>query len=122
MLGWLGNRVRRSDIDPDAFLFEIFHLRDELSSLGEVVVDERFTTITLYALPVKMYSTVKIQSIRDPELGFKEIRSLTKAIFINPSEKSVSKRNQESYRKVRNSCREPRSDKRKSATIAKTRA
>ena len=94
MLRWLDNRVMRSGIDPDVFLSEIFQLRDELSSLDEVVVDERLTTITLDALPDNIYSTVKIQSIRDSELGLKEIRSLTKAMFINPSEKSVSKRRQ----------------------------
>ena len=52
-----------------------------------------------------------MQSIRDPKIGLEEIISMTKTIFINHSERpSVPKRSQESYRKVRNSSREPRSD------------
>ena len=85
MLRRLDNSVMRSGIDPDVFLSEIFQLRDELSDLGKVVFEERLTFIALDALPDEMYSIVKIQSIRDPELGLKEIISITKTIFINPS-------------------------------------
>ena len=93
----------RSDTDPDVFLSEVFQFRDELNDLGEAVTDERLT---------KIYSTVKKQSIRDPVLGLKGILSMAKTIFINHSERSsVPKISQESYRKVRNSGREPISDK-----------
>ena len=55
-----------------------------------------------------MYSTTKMQSIRDADLGLEEITSMTKTIFVNHSERSsVPKRSQASYRKVRNSVREP---------------
>ena len=58
-----------------------------------------------------MYSTVKMQSIRDPDLGLEEITSTTKTIFINHVERSsVPKRSQESYRRLRNSGRESRTD------------
>ena len=63
-----------------------------------------------------MYSTVKMQSLRDPELGLEEIISLTKTIFINDSERlSVPKRSQELYRKSRDdSSREPTMNSRES--------
>ena len=42
-----------SDIDPDVFLSEVFHLGDELSDLGEFVSNERLAAVILDALPEK---------------------------------------------------------------------
>ena len=48
--------------------------------------------------PEDIYSTSKMQSIRDLELGLEDIISMKKTIFINHLERSpVPKRNQESY-------------------------
>ena len=58
----------RSNIDHDVFLSECFQLRDELRDLGEVVSNERLTTIILDALPEERYSKLKAQSIKDPRL------------------------------------------------------
>ena len=111
LLRLLNSSVMRYDIDPDMFLSNVFQLRDKLNDLDEVVTDERLTTIILDALPEEMYSTVKMQSVKDPELGLEEIVSMTKTIFINHSERSsVPKRSQELYRKVQNNGREPKSD------------
>ena len=63
----------RSDIDPHVFLFEVFQLRDERSDLREAVSNERLTTNILDALPEEIYSTIIMQSIRDPKLGLEEI-------------------------------------------------
>ena len=101
----------RSDFDPDVFLWEVFQLRDELGDLGET--DVRLTTIIIIldALPEEMYSTVKMQSVRDPDLGLEEIIGMMKTIFINHSEKRSSvPKSKESYRKVRGSGSEPRTD------------
>ena len=93
------------------FSLKVFQLRDEHNDLGEAVTDERLTNIIFDALSKDMYSTAKIQSRRDPELGVEDIISLTKTIFTNRSEKSsVPKRSQDLYRKVRNSGYEPRVD------------
>ena len=43
--------MMRAAIDPDAFLSEVFKLRDELDDLDEVVSNERLTAIILEALP-----------------------------------------------------------------------
>ena len=107
LLRWLDYSVMRSinNVDPDVFLSEVFQLRDEFDDLGEtIIIDERLTTIISGgALPEEMYSTVKTQSLRDPDLGLDEIIDRVKTIFINHSERSsVSKRSKESYRKVRN--------------------
>ena len=89
----------RSDIDQDVLLSEVFQLRDKLSDLGEDVSDERLTTIIIYALPEEIYSTIKMQAIRDPELGLEEIIGMMKTIIINHSERlSFPKKSQESYR------------------------
>ena len=85
LLRRLDNSVMRSDIDPDAFLSNVFQLRDELDDLGEIVTGERLTTINLDALLEEMYSTVKMQSVRDPDLGLEEIIGMMKMIFINHS-------------------------------------
>ena len=61
----LDNSVMRSDIDPDVFLSEVFQLRDALDDLGATVTEERLTTIISDALREEMYSTVKMQSVRD---------------------------------------------------------
>ena len=93
------------------FLSEVFQLRDELNGFGKTATNERLTTIILGALSEEMYSTVKMQSMRGPDLGLEEIMGMMKTIFINHSERSsVPKRSQESYRKVWNSGREPRTD------------
>ena len=55
------------------FISEVFQLRDELCDLGEVVSDERLTNIILDALQEEMYSIVKIQPIRNHDLGLEEI-------------------------------------------------
>ena len=58
-----------------------------------------------------MYSTVKMQSVRDSDLELEEIIGMMKTIFINHSERSsVPERSKESCRKVRSSGREPRTD------------
>ena len=57
-----------SNIDPDVFLSQVYQLRDEFVDLGEIVSNERLTTGILDALPEEMYSTVKMQSIRDLDL------------------------------------------------------
>ena len=51
--------MMRSGINPDVFLSEVFQLHDEFSDLGEIVSNERLTTIILDALPEKKYSTFK---------------------------------------------------------------
>ena len=113
LLGRLDNRVMMFDIDPDVFLSEVFQLRDELDDLGETVTDERLTTsIVLDALPKEMCPTVKMQSVRDPDLGLEEIIiGMVKTILVNTSnsERSpIPKKSKESDRKVRSSGREPR--------------
>ena len=84
----LDNSVIRSDIDPDVFLSEVFQLRDELNDLGEIATDESLTNIILDALLEEMYSKVKMQSVRGPELELEEIIGKIKTIFINHSERS----------------------------------
>ena len=37
--------MRRSEIDPEMIISEVFQLRDDLSGLGEVVSNERVTNI-----------------------------------------------------------------------------
>ena len=99
----------RFDIDPDVFLTEVFQLRDELIDLGEVVSNERLKIIILDAVPEEMYSTIKVQSTRDSDLGLEQIISIMKTIFMIRYERSlVPERSQESYRKSRNSGREPK--------------
>ena len=71
----------RSDIDPGVFLSEIFQLRGERDDLGETVTEERLTTIILNALSEEMYSPVRMQSVRDPDLGLEEIIGMVKTIF-----------------------------------------
>ena len=79
----------RSDIDSDVFLSEVFQLRDELDDLGETVTDERLETIILDALPEEKYSTVKMKSVRNPDLRLEEIISMIKTIYINHLERSL---------------------------------
>ena len=89
--------------------------------MGEAVTDERLTTIILDALTQETYSTVKMQSIRDPELGLEAVMSMTKTTFIIYSERSsVPKWSQESYGKVRNSGCEPRTDNVRESAMALT--
>ena len=52
----------RSDINADVYLSEIVQLRDDLNDLGEVVSNERLTTIILDEVPQDVYSTIKRQS------------------------------------------------------------
>ena len=60
-----------------------------------------------------------MKSLRASDLGFEEIIGTMETTIINHSERSsVPKRSQESYRKVRNNGREPRTDNvRESAII-----
>ena len=85
------------DTDPDVFLSEINRIRDELGILDETVSTERLTTIIPDALPAEMYSTVKLEAIRDPDLSLEHIQRLMRTLFISHSERlSVMKKNPES--------------------------
>ena len=64
----------RSDIDPDVLHPEVFQRRIKISDLGEVVFNERLTTIILDVLPEENYSTIEVRSIRDPDLALEKIR------------------------------------------------
>ena len=48
------------------FLSKINQMCDEHSVLDETISTERLTAIILEALPVEMYSAVKLEAIRDP--------------------------------------------------------
>ena len=112
----------RSDIDTDVFLSKVFQ-PDELNDLGEVVSNERMATIILDALPEERHSTIKVQSVRDSDLGLEEIISIMKTIFINHSKRPlVTRKDQESYCKNRDdSNRKPAMNGRDSA-MSKTTA
>ena len=70
LLRRLHNSVMKPDTDPDVFLSEINQIRDELDVLDETISTERLTTtIILDALSAEMYSTVKLEAIRDPYLS-----------------------------------------------------
>ena len=69
LLRRLDNIVMKLDADPDVFLSEINQIRDELGVLDETVSTERLTAILLDALLAEMYSTVKLEAIRDPDLS-----------------------------------------------------
>ena len=89
----------KPDTDPDVFLSEINHIRDELGVLDKTVSTERLTTIILDALPAEMYSTVKLEAIRDPDLSLEQIQRMMRTIFINHSERlTVTKKKSESKR------------------------
>ena len=86
----------KPDTDPDVFLSEINQICNELSALDETISTERLTTIILDALPVNMYSTVKLEAVRDPDLSLEQIQLMMRTIFINHSEMlSVTKNNPE---------------------------
>ena len=51
-----------------------------------------------------------MQSVRKPDLGLEEIIGMMKTIFVNHSESSSVPKNKESYRNVRGSGSEPRTD------------
>ena len=60
--------------DPDVILSEINQIRDELGVLDKTVSTERLTTIILDALPAEMYSTVRLEVVRDPDLSLEKIQ------------------------------------------------
>ena len=85
----------RAAIDPDAFLSEVFKLRDELDDLGEVVSNEHLTAIILEALPNNQQFKNKRLEI-GPCLCLEEITNTVKTIFISHSKRSsVPKRSEE---------------------------
>ena len=111
----------RSNIDSDVCLSKVVQHRDELNDLGDALTDERLKTIILDALPEEMHSAVKMQSIRDRDLGLGAIIRMMKTVVINHSEESsVPKRRQELYRKVWNSGRESRTDNERESTMTLT--
>ena len=98
----------KPDTDPDVFLSEQNQIRHELGVLDETVSTECLTTIILDALPAEIYSTVKLEAIRDPDLSLEHIQRMMRTIFINHLEKtSVTEKNQESkkYHESNRRCR-----------------
>ena len=106
----------KPDTDPDVFMSEINQIRDELDVLDKMVSTEHLTTIILDALPAEMYSTVKLEAIRDPDFRLEHIQRMMITIFINHSEKlSVTSNNRESNRYQGSSNRRGRETGRESA-------
>ena len=60
--------------DPDVILSEINQIRDELGVLDKTVSTERLDTIILDALPAEMYTTVRLEAVRDPDLSLEQIQ------------------------------------------------
>ena len=89
----LDNSVIKPDTDPDVFRSEINQIRDELGVFDEIVSMERLTTIILDALPAEMYSTVKLEAVRDPDFSLKHIQRIMRTIFINYSERLSATKN-----------------------------
>ena len=101
--------MKKPDTDPDISPSEINQIRDELGALDETILTERLTTIILDALPAEMYSTVKLEAVRDPDLSLEQIQRMMRTIFISHSERlSVTKNKQESkeYQESNRRCRE----------------
>ena len=107
LLRRLDNSVMKPDTDPDVFLSEINQICNELGALDETISTERLTTIIIDVLPADMYSTVKLEAIREPGLSLKQIQQMMRTIFINHSERlSVTKNNPESNRYQRSNRRD----------------
>ena len=69
-----------------------------------------------------MYSTVKLEAIRDPDLNLEQIQRMMRTIFINHSERlSVTKKNPESNR-YQGSNRKGRENGRESAMSTNSRS
>ena len=103
----LDSSIMNADTDPDAFLYEIYQLRDELGDLGEAVPTERLATIILDVLPAENYSTINIQAIKNPDISLGDIEGAIKTIYMNHCERSpVPKRSQKSYCESRDRGRE----------------
>ena len=82
---------------PDVFMSEMNQIRDELIVLDEAVSTECLTTITCDALLAKIYLTVKLEVIRDPDLSLEHIQWMMRTMSIDHSERvSVTKNSQES--------------------------
>ena len=77
----------KADSGSDVFLSEINQIRDELSVLDEEVSTGRLATKNLDALPAEMYSTVKLEAIRDPNMSLEQIQRMMRTTFINHSER-----------------------------------
>ena len=90
------------------------------TDLGEIVTDERLTAIILDALSEEMYSTVKMQSVRDLDLGLEEIIGMMTMIFLNHSERLTVLKSRESDQKVRGSGSEPRTDNARESAMTLT--
>ena len=102
----------KPDTDPDVFLSEMNQIHSELSVLDEAVSTERLSTIILDAWPAKMYSTVKLEAIRDPDLSLEQIQQMMIMIFITHSERvSFTKKNQESKRYQESNRRDRENDR-----------
>ena len=78
-------------MDPDQFLADIYHLKDELTEVGKVFSIERLTTVILDASPSENYSVLKKQSIRDRyRSGLVDVERMMRTIHVNDVEKSSS--------------------------------
>ena len=107
--------MMKPDTDRDVFLSEICQIRNELIVLDEAASTERLPTIILDALPAEMYSTVKLEATRDPDLSLEPIQRVIRTVFINHSERmSVTKNNQE-FKRYQESNRRGRKNGRESA-------
>ena len=89
----------KPDTNLDVFLSDINQICNELGALDKTISTERLTIIILDALPADMYSTVKLEAIRDPDLSLEQVQQMIRTIFINHSERlSLTKNIPESNR------------------------
>ena len=81
--------------------------------MDETVSTERLPAVILDALPAEMYSTLKLEAIRELDLSLEQIQRMLRTILFNrPERVSVTKKNpkskiyQESNRRGRENSRE----------------
>ena len=98
----------KPDTDPDVFLSKKKQIRVELSVLDEAAPNERLATITLDRLRAEIYSTVKLEAVRDLDLSLEQIEQMMITFFINQSEKKIVRKNIQESRKKQQSNRRGR--------------
>ena len=81
----------KTQMIPDGFFAEVYHVRNWFLDLGETVSRERLAFASKYILRDVLFSgkcgTVKKQAIRDSDLGLTEISSVMRTIFTNDVER-----------------------------------
>lgn len=88
----LNNMNMPQEEDPDAFVTNVYKLKDELESMGGNISEERFTDLVRRG-STDDHKQMEYNAEGDPDFSLAQIETIIRTIYVNSLARGKSERN-----------------------------